>query len=175
MTEIHYYRYCNKGHGTTSTDSDITTREECGWPNCNEPNLPYLYEGMGYVSEVLGIFALADSEGGSLHWRIKEDGPHFYVSCSDFFAWATSDSESITLEDLSLLRECFKELHALGNCKEVYLDVLFVCRKRKERPMKLALNIMDKEIAALVADYPNHDEEYWKKWNAEHTITGEKK
>lgn len=170
---VRYHRYCGKGHGTTSTTPDITTAEECGWPKCHEANLSYLFEGLGYVSEVLGIFQLADHEGGTLSWNIQKDGPHFRVRCSDFFVLAMSDSEAIEVEDVPLLRECFKELHEqIGGFMEVYLNELYVCRKRQERPMKRIFTSWQTDcpaLAELVADYPNKEEEYWARWNAEHS------
>lgn len=64
----------------------------------------------------------------------------FFVDCSDFFFWATSDCEELTEEDLPLLNKSIEEA---GD--ELTGALLYCARKRKMRPQGAYYSILKKE------------------------------
>jgi hypothetical protein len=109
-----------------------------------------------YIVDVLSIYAEADSHGG-VFWWTKDDGVVFYAICSDWFAWASADLETIRPEDLPLLRRCLDDLNAIEredkkSVATAYLSELFASRKRGMRPQSCCYedsHAMDAATAAL--------------------------
>jgi hypothetical protein len=86
--------------------------------------------------EVLRIFTFNHTE--DLWWRENEEDRNqldFYVNCSDFFYWGTSDLELITSEKLGILYEVKKDLDDLDipDHDRAY-GLLFAARVRGMRP-----------------------------------------
>lgn len=94
--------------------------------------------------------------GSGLIWRTqpRDDRPddpiRFYALCNTFFYWATADMEEITPNDLDLLEECLHDLRkACPDDGGVWLTELYVCRKRKLRPLQGWFSPMTDAIRAL--------------------------
>lgn len=86
--------------------------------------------------EVLRIFSFEHTE--DIWWRENPEDKtilDFYVNCSDFFHWGTSDLELITSEKLGILYECKRDIDALDipESDRVY-GLLFAARCRGMRP-----------------------------------------
>ena len=94
----------------------------------------------------------------AIWWRLPEgepDGPlMFLVGCNDVFDWGTADAERINDEaDLAGLEAAVREVEALlGRYNGVEGFVLWVARKRKERPQG--------------AMYPHLDPQLWELFDA---------
>jgi len=76
------------------------------------------------------------------------DKMYINLNAGDFFDYATADCESINEEDMELFEATARELEQLeqeGLLEEekdyptLYLDQLFMCRKRKRRPLAARL------------------------------------
>jgi hypothetical protein len=103
-----------------------------------------------YIVELLKIFRELDMED-ELYWHFHAkpydwqnpeyvEYPTFWVSCSDFFHWASADGEDIEPEDIPLLRQCIADLKATGaETWEMEVPLLYAARKRGMRPMRLWL------------------------------------
>lgn len=87
----------------------------------------------------------------SLFWRTGDDGRIFlFVDCSDFFAYASAESEAIHVVDMPLLEMCYEDIKALNDpLSEIYLPELFAARKRNMAPMPAATKDMKPELLAL--------------------------
>lgn len=93
---------------------------------------------LDYVTELFRILREADLMGEStpLIWQVDQEGRlRFSMLCSDTFAWGCADAEEVTRKDLPLLRECLADLKAVKDYGELWLSVLYCCRKREMRPM----------------------------------------
>lgn len=92
-----------------------------------------------YIRTVLAILADAELMGQDtpVPWRVGPDSVRFSVMCSDMFAWACADAETIEPgADIDLLMDRLNDLRALeDDYEEVWLGELFCCRKRGMRPM----------------------------------------
>jgi len=94
-----------------------------------------------YPANVAALYQDFDNWGDLLlRVALGSEEVRLSVLCSDFFAWACADEESIDPEDYPLLLQCAKDLEAIEweNKKSVataHLSELFCCRKRKQRPM----------------------------------------
>jgi hypothetical protein len=103
--------------------------------------------------EALKVFAIYEQADDyeSLMWRVEgPDEIRLLINCSDFFYWATAESEEILAEDVPALRAALLDLLAadsdVGSC---YLGELFAARKRKLRPQKPCYKNMEPAIAEL--------------------------
>lgn len=106
------------------------------------------------LTEVLRIFSFNHTE--DLWWRENEEDRNlleFYVNCSDFFYWGTSDVELITSEKLGILYEAKAEMDALDipDSKKEY-GLLFCAKVRGMRPQGAYYKYLDK------ATWPLFDE-----------------
>jgi len=89
----------------------------------------------------------AQAEDGS--WtEINRDRLHFFVDCSDVFAWGTADCEPIDLDtDLDTLEQAVGEAEALlGRYRGQDGFVLWVARKRRMRPQGGMYRHLDEEL-----------------------------
>lgn len=77
------------------------------------------------------------------------DKMYINLNANDYFYYATADSESIAPEDMELFESTARELENLeqdGLLEEeqdyptLYLDQLFMCRKRKQKPLQARLD-----------------------------------
>ena len=70
----------------------------------------------------------------SLWWRTTQEYAPMtlLVNCNDLFYWATADAEEIWPEDIPDLRQAVEDITQDGYYKNA--DLLWVCRKRKQRP-----------------------------------------
>lgn len=85
-----------------------------------------------FVMRLLQIFAEDDAHS-DLWWNFdKEASITFFVKCSDFFSWASSDCEEITRDNIDILEQSFAAVHAIG--KDGWSGYLFCARVRKMRP-----------------------------------------
>jgi len=98
--------------------------------------------------KVLGFFNGFDGPASDhLWWRT--DGEYapitIFVTCNDVFFWGSADCEEITAEDLPALKQACDDANAatigdhVGTGKQfgygsIYGPVLWIARKRKERP-----------------------------------------
>lgn len=74
---------------------------------------------------------------GDLFWHVNVDGTlGFSANCSDFFEWASADTEPIeTREDVRLLEVCLKDLQeAAGESYPLWVTELYSARRRNARP-----------------------------------------
>ena len=112
-------------------------------------------EYLTYIREVLRTFSIADCYDG-LFWTVGRDQLEhpvkFFARCSDFFYWGTSDLEPIEIEDVELLKQTRRDLLEVDG--EWLLNFLFAARKRKMRPMRLAIG---KHPSQQDGSYPNKD------------------
>lgn len=104
------------------------------------------------AAEVFALFAEAEDFDFGLMWRVdmtpgRNREMKLFAVCSDFFFWATADSEEIAVDDIPLLRQALDDLKPLGT--EYELGHLFAARKRKLRPQKPCYKDMDAGVAAL--------------------------
>jgi len=91
-----------------------------------------------YVRSVLGILADAELtwQDTPVLWRVRwAEQVVFSMACSDTFAWGCADAEEIRPQDVELLRRCLGELRAAAQYAEMWLPLLYCCRKRGMRPM----------------------------------------
>jgi len=89
---------------------------------------------MDFPSRVLALFDEFD-EHDKMCWRNTPTGIDFFALCNDFFFWGCADSESITPDNLQVLRECFE---AVGENHREWAPLLFCARIRKLRPQGCA-------------------------------------
>lgn len=103
------------------------------------------------LTEVFRIFAFNHTE--DLWWRENEENREiidFYVNCSDFFHWGTSDVELITAEKLGILYEAKAEIDALNiaDHKREY-GLLFCAKVRGMRPQGAYYKYLDEALWPL--------------------------
>ena len=91
-----------------------------------------------FVEKVLQMFAWHDVTT-ELDWTSELK---FFVSCNDFFAPASADTEEITPDDFDLLNQAFVDAGQYG-------PELFVCRKRKQSPLPALKVYYEPEIWEL--------------------------
>lgn len=97
-------------------------------------------EDTKFIMSVLRLIAEYDMEG-SLYWRC--DGEYapikFFINCNDVFAWGCADSEEITPENLSALKQAIEDCNKIiPNYGPIYGGDLFCARTRKFRPQGAA-------------------------------------
>ena len=94
-------------------------------------------EHLQYVLDVLAITHDADLtfQDCPFLWHVADGRAVFSMACSDTFAWGCADAETITPEDIPLLRQTLADLKAAGDYSEAWLGPLFCARKRGMRPM----------------------------------------
>jgi hypothetical protein len=90
------------------------------------------------IMRVLGLFAMFPNDcTDMLTWRT--DGEYapitFMANCSDEFAWACADTETIEPRDLDALERAFADVRAV-ECPAFWAPVLFAARKRGMRLIK---------------------------------------
>lgn len=100
---------------------------------------------MTYIEEIISMFAEAEGSIEDLFFHTKPELKVFAM-CSDWFAWAYTDLEEITPEDLPLLRECFETLKPYHKDERAlwYLGEYYASRKRKLAPLKLRISDWEK-------------------------------
>ncbi len=101
--------------------------------------------------EVLRIFSFNHTE--DIWWRENEENREqldFYINCSDFFYWGSSDVELITSEKLGILYEAKAEIDTLeiaDHLKEYGL--LFCAKVRGMRPQGAYYKYLDEAMWPL--------------------------
>lgn len=114
-----------------------------------------------HTAEVMWLFGFPDGADASsdlrFWWRTDHEPMTLFALCSDVFHWATADLESITEDDMPLLRGCFEDLAALDDL--LWLPELFAARKRGMRPMRAFLKVCDNPdtLALFNAAGPERD------------------
>ena len=104
-----------------------------------------------FVMRVLHLFAVHPNDlNQELSWVTDSaSGPvRFYVDCSDTFAWATSDSEPLTPDNIGVFEQVLADLGTQDNCF-MFASTLFAARVRGMRPMRLAYPKDSPEVCAL--------------------------
>ncbi len=86
-------------------------------------------------------------------WRINEygiqdDKVHVFVNCNDFFHWACSDLEEITLDNIDLLESTIQECEEIlgGKYRASDAFLLWCCRVREMRPQGAYYAHLDEEL-----------------------------
>lgn len=98
----------------------------------------YMIDGKEECDDELAIAYLLKNEGLFCNNAKEPETLCLYVNCSDVFAWACSDAENITTDEiLSLYKEVVK------NPK--WGSTIWVCLKRQEQPQKPIVDDMKKE------------------------------
>ena len=89
---------------------------------------------MDFILKVLEITSRYDCTD-MIWWRC--DGEYtpvtFFVNCNDTFAWACSDCEKITPENIQMFEDTLREVESIID-STAYAGELFVARVRKMRP-----------------------------------------
>jgi len=105
-----------------------------------------------FMIEVFRVGAsMCDFMGpGELIWRC--DGKYapltVWVSCSDFFDWASADQEIVTPETIGLLKQAIADVRAVE--PDSWLGgSLYAARQRKKRPMKAAYKYIPDSMRVL--------------------------
>lgn len=70
----------------------------------------------------------------ALFWRAHNGIVHFYIDCSDRFAWGSADGETLSPATLPTLRQAYKDLAAIGGGEVSHTDLLYCARMRQFRP-----------------------------------------
>jgi hypothetical protein len=101
-----------------------------------------------FILEVLQLTAMFPNDLCSeLMWRCdREYAPiTFFINCSDLFYWGCADGETVTKENIHILRESIKDLapYALNRQDA---SLLFCCRVRKMRPQGAFYKYFEKEV-----------------------------
>ena len=105
------------------------------------PGSPTEFSLPPHAAEVMTIFGFpyGADDPLDLWWRTRFDGSVvLYARCSDMFAWAFSDVEEITPDDIPLLRQCLDDLRRVD--EPYHLSALFTARKRNIRPQQFWLD-----------------------------------
>lgn len=68
----------------------------------------------------------------------------FFVNCNDIFDWACSDAESITEENIPILRQSLEDCESDSNGM-----LLFCCRSRGTRPQGAVYKFIEKRFWPL--------------------------
>lgn len=119
-----------------------------------------------YIEQVLealtfdGDWIVSFRDFGDLSYSTKTE--RFLVYCSDTFYWACSDLEAIEIEDLPLLKQSLLDAWDVEEGDD-YGMLLWVCRKRKMRPMDQLLTVLPDKVRELFEaagpERPKHDED----------------
>lgn len=91
-----------------------------------------------FVDEVLKIIAYHDINE-YIMIRYDEEGPHFWVNCSDLHWWGVGYGVEITSDNLEVLRECLNYNDAEGH-------LLFCCREYETRPQGAYYEYLDSSM-----------------------------
>ena len=81
---------------------------------------------------VLRVLELTQYFSELIDWRVDGADVTFFANCNDLFAWATSDGEAITPQNLALFEATVEDLRAVTY--EYYTPELFAARSRGMRP-----------------------------------------
>lgn len=101
-----------------------------------------------FILEVLQLTAMFPNDLCSeLMWRCdREYAPiTFFINCSDLFYWGCADGETVTKENIHILRESIKDLAPYALSRQD-ASLLFCCRVRKMRPQGAYYKYIDKEV-----------------------------
>ena len=106
-----------------------------------------------YAMRVLRLSSLdCHDDCSSFFWRC--DGEYapitFMVLCSDTFAYACADAETVTPENLGILEQAYIDAAAASpRHGPIYATILFVARVRKMKPMPAVLQHLEPALVAL--------------------------
>lgn len=110
-----------------------------------------------HILAIAEIFDGRDCKSDEISFWKNGENIEFFINCNDYFYWACADSEAIEIGDVPLLKQSIADVEAIYKDtidKAVYGvsegKMLFVCRKRKERPQGCC--------------YPSN-EALWPLWN----------
>lgn len=95
-------------------------------------------EQLSFIIDVLKTISNADLIRSLLYGDYEDKGQiNFAILCNDLFWWATADAESLTPDNLPILKQCIEEVEKLDEHGRAFeADILFCCRIRKMRPQK---------------------------------------
>lgn len=103
------------------------------------------------VFDVLKLLDENDACSNDIWWRT--DGEYapctFIVNCNDVFAWASSDSEDITKDNIDILKQSFIDCEAALEHGKHYGPLLFCARSRKKRLQGAAYDHIDEKLWPL--------------------------
>jgi len=94
------------------------------------------------VRRVLTVLEMVGLDADALFWT---DGPS--ANCNDLFAWACSDEEPITEDNVELFARTLKECEVLGEAS--WGLALFACRSRGRRPQAPVYRSMPVSLVPL--------------------------
>ena len=89
---------------------------------------------MEFVRRLLTLLARYDQHD-DLWWSVGKDGElHFFIKCSDVFAWGTADAERVIAETVECLAAAYEDAKGMSLDGKNYGGILYVARQRQMRP-----------------------------------------
>ena len=94
---------------------------------------------MEFVRRLLTLLARYDQHD-DLWWSVGKDGElHFFIKCSDVFAWGTADAERVIAETVECLAAAYEDAQGASlDDGAAYGGALYVARQRQMRPQGAA-------------------------------------
>lgn len=87
------------------------------------------------LNRLFSIISIYDLPQDDLYLSPNEGhSVNVYINCSDTFMWACADAEYIYPSDLDNIEQSVKDLKESAEYAEVYWDILWISRKRRQLP-----------------------------------------